>query len=98
MLAERVKEWTTQWKQEGLEAGRQQGRQEGRQEGRQVGRQEGRQEGLTALVDMARYKFGDHIANQLAENLANLDQNISLSEVGQWIIACESGEDLLAKF
>ena len=87
MLAERVKEWTREW----LEEGREQGREEGREEGREQGLAEER----SLLCRLAARKFGDGTAGRLSGLLDGLTAPGALAEVGDWIIDCDTGEDLL---
>ena len=99
MLAERVKEWTRQWVEEGREQGREEGREQGREQGREEGREQGREQGLAEerrlLCRQAARKFGDETAGRLSGLLDGLAAPGSLAEVGDWIIDCDVGEDLL---
>ena len=79
MLAERVKEWVRPWLEEGREQGIEQGRAEER----------------TLLCRQAARKFGDETAGRLSELLDGLTAPAPLAEVGDWIIDCDSGEDLI---
>ena len=79
MLAERVKEWTRPWFEAGIERGIEQGRTEER--------------GL--LCRLAARKFGDETAERLSALLDGLTAPEPLAEVGDWIIDCDTGEDLL---
>ena len=79
MLAERVKEWTRQWVEEGREQGIEQGLAEERR----------------LLCRLAARKFGDETAGRLSGLLDGLTAPGSLAEVGDWIIDCDNGGDLL---
>ena len=79
MLAERVKEWTRQWFEEGREQGIEQGLAEER----------------SLLCRQAARKFGGETAGRLSGLLDGLTAPGSLAEVGDWIIDCDTGEDLL---
>ena len=79
MLAERVKEWTRQW----FEQGREQGREQGLAEERSL------------LCRQAARKFGGETAGRLSGLLDDLTAPGLLAEVGDWIIDCDTGEDLL---
>ena len=80
MLRESVNEWTTKWMAEG----------------RAEGRSEGRTEGQVEVVRrMAARKFGAETAERLAGRLAEIADPERVGEVGEWLLECESGEDLL---
>ena len=73
-------------------------RDEGRVEGRTEGRAEGRAEGQVEVVRrMAARKFGAETAERLAERLAEVADPERAVEVGDWLLDCESGEELLAR-
>ena len=91
MLAERVKEWVRPWLEEGLEQGLEQGREQGLEQGIEQGRAEER----TLLCRLAARKFGEETAGRLSELLDGLTAPGPLAEVGDWIIDCDSGEDLI---
>ena len=80
MLYETVKEWTAQWLAEG--------RMEGRMEGRAKGQAE-------VMRRQAARKFGVVTADRLAEELERVHDPERVVEVGEWLIECESGEELL---
>ena len=69
-----------------------------RAEGRMEGLTEGRAEGQIAVMrrQVAR-KFGPETADRLAERLAKIPDPERLGEVGEWLLECESGEELLAR-
>jgi predicted transposase YdaD len=83
MLSERVKEWTQQWEQQGLLRGR----------------LEGRREGLNAerflLARQAKRRFGAAIAAQFELSIAIIDDSEQLSLIGEWLIDCNTGKELL---
>ena len=85
MLAKRVIEWTEQWKAEGLQQGLQQGRQGALEAERSL------------LVRLARRRFDDASAQALSVLLVDVMDLESLAEIGEWIVVCDSGEDLLAR-
>ena len=87
MLAERVKEWMRPWFEAGIEQGIGQGIKQGVEQGRTGGR------GL--LCRLAARKFGDETAERLSRLLGDLTAPGQLAEVGDWIIDCATGEDLL---
>ena len=68
-----------------------------RAEGRTEGRTEGRAEGQIAVMRrQADRKFGPEIAERLAGYLAEISDPERLGEVGEWILECDEGEELLA--
>lgn len=79
MLAERSNEWY----EEAHERGREQGIEQGRVEERAL------------LRRLAALKFGTDTAEPLAELLDGLTTPGQLAEVGDWIIKCDTGGELL---
>ena len=69
---------------------------EGRELGRELGLAQGREFERIRLRRQAALKFGAGTADQLAERLADLTTE-DLERVGDWIIECESGDELLAR-
>ena len=100
-LQQGLQEGLQQGLQEGLQQGLQEGLQQGLQEGLQEGLQQGRQEGLEAerslLVRLARRRFDDASAQALSVLLVDVMDPERLAEIGEWIVVCDSGEDLLAR-
>ena len=77
---------------------RAEGRTEGRAEGRTEGQAEGRAEGQAALMRrLAARKFGAETADRLAERLAEIPDPGRTVEVGEWLLECDSGEELLER-
>ena len=91
MLEEQVREWTRQW----FEEGRQEGREEGRQEGRGLGIEQGRAEERALLCRQTARKFDAGTAERLSGVLNGFADAERLAEVGEWIIECETGAELL---
>ena len=62
------------------------------------GRAEGRTEGQIAVMrrQVAR-KFGRETAGRLTERLTEISDPERLGEVGEWLLECDSGEELLAR-
>ena len=55
-------------------------------------------EGQTAVMRrMAARKFGSETADRLAERLAKIADPERTGEIGEWLIECNSGEELLAR-
>ena len=83
MLAESVKEWTEQWFREGREEGLEQGLERGRAEERAL------------LCRLTARKFGAETAERLSRLLDRFSDPERLAEVGDWIIECGTGPELL---
>ena len=73
------------------------GRAEGRELGLVQGRELGRADERTRLRRQAALKFGAGTADQLADRLADLTAFEDLDRVADWIIECESGDELLSR-
>ena len=69
---------------------------------RAEGRAQGIEQGLAAERDLlhrqAARKFGAGTAERLAGLLAKIGDSHRLAEVGDWIIDCTTGDDLIARF
>ena len=62
------------------------------------GRAEGRVEGQADVMRrLAARKFGPETADRLAERLADIPDPERLGEVGEWLLECDSAEELLAR-
>ena len=79
------------------ELGRELGLAEGRELGLVQGRELGRADERTRLRRQAALKFGAGTADQLADRLADLTAFEDLDRVADWIIECESGDELLSR-
>ena len=88
-LEERVSQWPRQWHREGLEQGRAQGLEQGRAQGLEQGR--------ALLCRQTARKFDAAVGEGLAAALAGVADPERLAQVGDWIIECETGADLLAR-
>ena len=82
MLAETAKEWTEQWFAEGLQEGLQQGLEQGRRD---------------MAVRQARLRFGDAVAERLSPVLDRIADPAALAAVGDWVIQCRDGAELVAR-
>ena len=69
----------------------------GRELGLVQGRELGRADERTRLRRQAALKFGADTADQLADRLADLTAFEDLDRVADWIIECESGDELLSR-
>ena len=76
-------------------------RAEARAEGVQQGIQQGIQQAIERqrklLCRLAKRKFGTEAALRVAGLLAGTDDQSRLEDVGEWIIDCEEGSDLIAR-
>ena len=86
MLAERAKEWTEQWFAEGRESGLQEGLERGLEQGQR-----------DMAVRQARLKFGSAAAERLSPVLDRIADPAALTKVGDWVIQCRDGAELLAR-
>ena len=80
-LEERVAEWPKQWLQEGMERGLEQGLQRER----------------ALLRRLVRLRFGAGVAKQAAQRLERIADANRLEEIGELILRCETGSELLAR-
>ena len=80
---------------------RAEGRELGLAQGRELGRADERNRLLrrqaTLIRRQATLKFGRGTAERLADRLADLTTLDDLDRVGDWIIECESGDELLSR-
>ena len=60
-------------------------------------RELGRADERVRLRRQAALKFGAGTADRLADHLAGLTTREDLDRVGDWIIECESGDELLSR-
>ena len=89
---------TREWKAQVLEQGREQGIAQGREQGREQGIAQGRAEGERALLlRLAERRFGAETAARFSELLAEVDGAEDLIEVGDWIVECGTGAELLER-
>ena len=81
MLAERAQEWWEEIRREGLRAGR----------------EEGREAQQRLLSRLAARKFGAATAERLSELLHGLTAPEQFEDVGDWIIECDTGAELIER-
>ena len=67
----------------------------GRAEGRAAGRAEALAEQRTLLCRLAARRFGAGTAEPLADMIARVEVLARLTEIGEWIVTCASGRELL---
>ena len=90
---------------QGRAEGRTLGREEVWREGQEEGRRQGRQDGIQArladhralLARQALRKFDAETARQLAQRLQGIRDLAALAAVGDWIIDCASGSELISR-
>ena len=92
-VVERAREWSRQLIREGREQGIEQGLEQGIVQGREQGLAHER----ALLRRMAALRFGAAIAERLEEALAGVADPGRLSEVGEWLVRCETGDEFLAR-
>ena len=89
LLEARARQWEAQWLQEGIE--------QGIAQGIERGRAEGLAEERALLCRQAARKFGAGTGERLTGLLDGLTDPERLAEVGEWIIECETGTELLGR-
>ena len=81
MLAQRVQQWKREWRESGFA--------------------EGLERGLAAerqmLVRQTRIRFGGVIAEQLSQLLNHIHDAEQLAQIGEWLMASETGDRLLVQ-
>ena len=87
MLAETLDEWA--------EEKFRQGRIEGIEHGRAEGVARGRAEGVALLLRQANRRFGADVGQALAELIKRMDDADRLMEVGDLVVDCATGRELL---
>ena len=83
MLEHRMDEWEQEWFRQG------------REEGIRRGREEGRAEERALLLRQAARRFGADTAEALGRLLEGVDDADRLAEVGEMVVDCRTGGDLL---
>ena len=108
LLEARAREWEREWYRKGQAEGVERGRVEGIERGRVEGIERGRAEGVEQGIErgraeerarlyhrLAARKFGLETAQRLCELLERIPDNGTAAEVGEWIIECGTGAELL---
>ena len=100
-LVERVSEWPKQWVREGREQGMREGIERGVEQGIErgieQGIEQGRAEERALLCRQAAARFGTDTAERLSGVLAGIADPERLADVGEWLVRCETGEELLVR-
>ena len=81
-LEERARSWTEQWFADGRERGLEQGREQGQRD---------------LLERQAEVKFGAATAARLARLLARVTAPATFAEIGEWLLACGTGDELVSR-
>ena len=92
LLEARAREWERQWYREGRAEGIERGRAEGIERGLDQGRAEER---VRLYHRLAARKFDAETAHRLSEILDRAPGAEPSPEIGEWIIECETGAELL---
>ena len=92
-------EGAAQGRERGLEQGRELGLELGLEQGRELGLEQGRADERARLRRQAALKFGldTHMAERLSSRLAGLTNREDLDRVGDWIVECDSVDELLSR-
>ena len=83
--------------QKGLAQGLEKGQQKGLEKGLEKGREEGREEIRGLHVRMARARFGGRVSERLTALLCPVRSLGLLGQIGDVVVAAETGEELLAR-
>ena len=94
-LAMRFDEWEAEFLQEGRKQGREAGREEGREEGHAAGLEEGWAAERSLLRRQAAHRFNAATAEALFGMLAEVRDADRFAEVGEFIVDCATGLELL---
>ena len=86
MLAETLDEWAEEKYQRGRAEGVERGRFKGRVEGEQA-----------LLLRLARRRFGADVAEALSKLIEGVEDPDRLAEVGDLVVDCATGSELLAR-
>ena len=86
--------WSEKWFDQGLKQDRQESQQEALQQGRQEGRQEGQ---LEVLLQLARRRFGDSVADTVRVGVTAMREPTALSELVDWLLDCDTVDAFLAR-
>ena len=90
-LATRFDEWEAEF----LQKGRKQGRRQGREEGREAGLEEGWAAERSLLQRLAARRFDAATGRALSGMLADVRDAERFAEVGEFIVDCATGPELL---
>ena len=102
-LAKRALEWEEEYTRKGFEEGLKQGLEQGKKRGIERGRAQGREQGLAQglaaerelLRRQAARKFGAAAGDALVRRLADISDPDRLARIGERIVDCGSGAELI---
>ena len=96
MLAETLDEWAEEKFRLGRVAGMEQGMGQGIEQGMEQGRFKGRVEGERALlIRLAQRRFGAEVSAALSKLVEAVDDPDRLAEMGDLVVDCATGRELL---
>jgi len=93
----RLGKWFEEFRAENVAQGVEQGMEQGIQQGMERGIQQERARWLARLRRHAAIKFGAQTAERLADLLGAAIAAEQMERVGDWIVECDRGGDLLAR-
>ena len=93
----RLGKWFDEVRAEHVALGMKQGIEQGVERGMKQGIEQERARGLARLRRQAAIKFGAGTAERLAALLGAAVAAEQMERVGDWIVECDRGEDLLAR-
>ena len=93
----RLGKWFDEVRAEHMALGRAQGLEQGLERGLEQGIEQERARGLARLRRHAAIKFGARTAERLADLLGGTIAAEQMERVGDWIMECDRGGDLLAR-
>ena len=96
--AARLRAWQDEYRAEGRAEGIAQGVEQGIEQGLERGIEQGLAAERELLCRQTARKFGAGTAERLSDLLARIGDTRRLAEVGDWIIDCATGDDLIARF
>ena len=97
-FAARLRGWQEEYRAEGRAEGIERGIERGLEKGLERGIEQGLAAERALLCRLAARKFDADTAERLAGLLAPVGDTGRLAQVGEWIIDCETGERLIARF
>ncbi len=98
MLEGEMTTWEDNFREAAEAKGRAQGLTQGLTQGLSEGRAQGLNEGRTELlVKMARHKFGEVSAAEVATLLKTVQSGEALDAAGELLLTCHGGEELLSR-
>ena len=90
-----LEETLDEWAEEKFRLGRVAGMEQGMEQGMARGRAEGIERERALLLRQANRRFGADIAEALSELIKGTDDPNRLMEVGDWVVDCATGRELL---